>query len=77
MVTITITSGVNVMIRKIGIVVGLIVSMQVTAHANDEFDQWMSQQSSDFASYQEKQDSEQPPHFGFVASSFLRPLTEV
>ncbi|MCF6282269.1 MAG: hypothetical protein L3J28_08685 [Candidatus Polarisedimenticolaceae bacterium] len=44
------------MVSRIGIIVGLMISMPAMADA--EFDQWMSQQSSDFASYQEKQDSE-------------------
>ncbi len=56
--------GVNVMISRIGIVAGLVISLQVTADANSEFDQWMSQQSNDFTTYQEKQDS--------AFSSFLK-----
>jgi len=52
------------MISRIGIVVGLVVSLQVTADTHSEFDQWMSQQSKDFVAYQEKQDS--------AFSSFLK-----
>jgi hypothetical protein len=43
------------MLKRIGTVIGLMISLQATADA--EFDQWMDQQSSEFTSYQEAQDS--------------------